>query len=128
MKIQIKNPKDFWLGAVYLLSGAYALRLGTEYPFGTTARMGPGYFPAVISSLLIVFGVVSVIRSLVRRGEGVRIAAIKPLLLITAAAIDRDRWSCRSGPLRAGSARTAPSAAEVTRSSSPPACATPSPS
>lgn len=83
MKIQIKNPKDFWLGAVYLSSGAYALRLGAEYPLGTTARMGPGYFPAVITSLLIVFGVVSVIRSLVRRGEGLRIAAIKPLLLIT---------------------------------------------
>ena len=85
MKIRIKNPKDFWLGAVYLLTGAYALRLGSDYPLGTAGRMGPGYFPAVIASLLIFFGVVSIVRSLVTTGGAIRIAAIKPLLLITGA-------------------------------------------
>ena len=83
MKIRIKNAKDLCLGAVYLLSGAFALRLGSDYPLGTAGRMGPGYFPAVIASLLIVFGAASIVRSLVTTGEVIRVAALKPLLLIT---------------------------------------------
>jgi len=87
VKIRIKNPRDFCLGAVYLLAGAFALRLGSDYPMGTAGRMGPGYFPAVIASLLIVFGAVAMVRSLVTTGEVIRIAAVKPLLLITAAIV-----------------------------------------
>jgi hypothetical protein len=85
VKIRIDNPKDFWLGAVYLLAGAAALYLGADYPVGRAGRMGPGYFPAVIASLLILFGVVSIVRSLVTSSATVRIGAIKPLLLITGA-------------------------------------------
>ncbi len=87
MKIRIKNPKDFCLGAVYLLSGAFALRLGSDYPLGSAGRMGPGYFPAVIASLLIVFGAASIVRSLLTVGEVIRVAALKPLLLITGAIV-----------------------------------------
>lgn len=87
MKLRINNPKEFWLGAVYLLCGAYALRLAADYPLGTAGRMGPGYFPTVIASLLILFGTVSTVRSLVTTGEPIRIGAIKPLLLITAAVV-----------------------------------------
>ena len=87
MKLRINNPKEFWLGAAYLLCGAYALRLAAGYPLGTAGRMGPGYFPTVIASLLILFGTVSTVRSLVTTGEPIRIVAIKPLLLITAAVV-----------------------------------------
>ncbi|HEY7383053.1 MAG TPA: tripartite tricarboxylate transporter TctB family protein [Beijerinckiaceae bacterium] len=83
MKIGIDNPKDFWLGAVYLLAGAAALYLGADYPLGRPGRMGPGYFPTVIASVLILFGIVSIIRSLVTTGATIRIGAMKPLLLIT---------------------------------------------
>ena len=87
VKIRIDNPKDFWLGAVYLLAGAAALYLGADYPLGRPGRMGPGYFPTVIASLLILFGVMSIIRSLLTTGEAIRIGAIKPLLLITGALV-----------------------------------------
>jgi Tripartite tricarboxylate transporter TctB family len=87
VKIRINNPKDFWLGAVYLLAGGTALRLGTDYPLGTTGRMGPGYFPAVIACLLILFGSISIVRSLAALGATIRISAIKPLLLITGSVV-----------------------------------------
>jgi hypothetical protein len=87
VKLRINNPKEFWLGAVYLLCGAYALRLAADYPFGTAGRMGPGYFPTVISSLLILFGLISIVRSVVTAGGAIRIEAIKPLLLITTAVV-----------------------------------------
>jgi hypothetical protein len=41
----------------------------------------------VIASVLILFGVVSVARSFVTTGDAVRIAAIKPLILITGAVV-----------------------------------------
>ena len=87
MNLRLNNPKDFWLGVVYLIAGAGALRIGAEYPLGTAGRMGPGYFPAVIASVLILFGIVSVARSFVTTGDAVRIAAIKPLILITGAVV-----------------------------------------
>jgi len=87
VKLRINNPKEFWLGAVYLLCGAYAMRLAADYPLGTAGRMGPGYFPTVIASLLILFGTISAVRSLVTSGDPIRIVAIKPLLLITAAVV-----------------------------------------
>lgn len=87
MKIRLSNPRDFWLGAVYLLSGAYALRLAVDYPLGTAGRMGPGYFPTLIASLLILFGVASIIRSFVASGQPICIGAIKPVLLITGAVL-----------------------------------------
>jgi hypothetical protein len=49
--------------------------------------MGPGYFPAVIASLLILFGAASIVRSLVTTGDVIRVAALKPLLLITGAIV-----------------------------------------
>jgi hypothetical protein len=87
LNLRVNNPKDFWLGAVYLVAGAGALGLGTEYPLGTAGRMGPGYFPAVIASLLILFGIAAVARSFMTTGDAVGITALKPLVLITGAVV-----------------------------------------
>jgi hypothetical protein len=87
VKIRIDNPKDFWLGAIYILAGAAALYLGADYPLGRAGRMGPGYFPTVIASLLILFGAASIVRSLMTTGGPIRIGAVKPLLLITGAVV-----------------------------------------
>lgn len=83
----IRNPKDFWIGAIYLATGTAGLLIGRGYNFGTAARMGPGYFPTVVSSLLIVFGIVAVGRSLVRPGDPVGPLAWKTMLLIVGASV-----------------------------------------
>jgi hypothetical protein len=87
VKIRIDNPKDFWLGAIYILAGAAALYLGADYPLGRAGRMGPGYFPTVIASLLILFGAAAIVRSLMTTGGPIRIGTVKPLLLITGAVV-----------------------------------------
>ena len=58
------------------------LWIGRDYPLGSSARMGPGYFPAVLGSLLALFGVVSIGRSFIRPGEPIDAIAWQPLVLV----------------------------------------------
>jgi hypothetical protein len=60
----IRNPRDFWAGLLFLAAGLAAVALGRGYPVGTTASMGPGYFPRVLGGLLAVLGLVAAVRSL----------------------------------------------------------------
>jgi hypothetical protein len=85
MVTRIRAPKDFWTGVVYFVVGVLGILIGREYSFGSTGRMGPGYFPFVISCLLIAFGVISIIQSLRVPGEPVGSFAWKPILLIVGA-------------------------------------------
>jgi len=60
----ILRGKDFWAGLMFMAFGAAALVLGRNLAMGTAVRMGPGYFPAVLGGLLILFGLYFVARSL----------------------------------------------------------------
>jgi hypothetical protein len=51
--------RGVFLMAISLAFGLTALR----YPIGDFSRAGPGLFPAVVSAMLLVIGVVTVIRS-----------------------------------------------------------------
>ena len=65
---QIKGPKDFWTGVLFFGVGAAAFLIARTYSFGTASRMGAGYFPAVLSALLMFFGVLLLLRGLRRQG------------------------------------------------------------
>ena len=85
--LKIKAEKDFWTGVIYVALGAAFLWIGRDYRMGTGARMGPGYFPIVLSCILMLLGVVSIGRSFLTRGEEVGAIAWKPTLLILAACV-----------------------------------------
>ena len=85
MHALIKAPKDFWTGVIYIALGAAALWFGAEYQMGTAGRMGPGYFPKVLASILVALGAISLVRSFLTNGEPVTAVAVKPLVLILAA-------------------------------------------
>jgi hypothetical protein len=80
--MSIRNPRDFWAGAIYLALAAVVLWVGRNYPLGSSARMGPGYVPVALGSILAVFGIVSVGRSLLRPGEAISAFAFRPLVLV----------------------------------------------
>jgi putative tricarboxylic transport membrane protein len=54
----LANSRDIWAGLLLIATGAAALLIARNYPFGSSLRMGPGYFPVVLGALLIVFGLV----------------------------------------------------------------------
>lgn len=78
----IRNPKDFWAGAVFIALGIAVIVLGSRYTLGSAARMGPGYFPRILGILLIVLGGILAIRAL--RVAGGRVPAFRwrPTLIV----------------------------------------------
>lgn len=78
----IKSPRDFWTGIWYAVFGSATVLMGSEYGLGSATRMGPGYFPVMLGSLLVVIGIVSLIRSFLRDGEPIGKFALKQAALI----------------------------------------------
>jgi putative tricarboxylic transport membrane protein len=56
MEIDLRRNRDFWAGIMLIGTGATALLIARNYAFGTTLRMGPGYFPSVLGGMLVLFG------------------------------------------------------------------------
>ncbi len=86
MRAVVKS-KDFWAGSLFVLLGAMFLLLGLRHPVGSLARMGPGYLPIAMSSLLIAIGLLTVGRSIWRPLSAIEAVRIKPLALISLAVI-----------------------------------------
>ncbi|MBD0413876.1 tripartite tricarboxylate transporter TctB family protein [Oryzicola mucosus] len=63
----MKLSQDILLGLFFTTVGVVAATMAVSYPFGTSSRMGPGYFPIIISSLLIVTGLLILLRSRLTR-------------------------------------------------------------
>jgi Tripartite tricarboxylate transporter TctB family len=83
----IRNSRDFWAGAIYLALAAAVLWIGQGYHLGTSARMGPGYFPTALGSLLAIFGIISIGRSFLLSGAAISAFAWRPLVLVLGATV-----------------------------------------
>ncbi|MEO6269030.1 MAG: tripartite tricarboxylate transporter TctB family protein [Lautropia sp.] len=55
--MKIRDRKDFWSAVMFVVFGALFMAWSTDYQFGTTQRMGPGYFPTVLGGMLVVLGI-----------------------------------------------------------------------
>jgi hypothetical protein len=82
-----RNPKDLWTGIIYVVVGAAAIFIARDYGLGTPRKMGPAFFPAGLSIILIVIGIISLVRSFIRPGTPVGRITFKGLLLVTGATV-----------------------------------------
>ena len=57
MKFDWRNNRDFFAGLTYIAIGMGGWYMALDYPFGSALRMGPGYFPIVLSWMMIAFGI-----------------------------------------------------------------------
>jgi len=71
MKVELRNNLDFLAGLLMLAIGGGAFYMALDYPFGSSLRMGPGYFPRVLAGVLMAFGAFVLIRGLIT-GEPVK--------------------------------------------------------
>jgi putative tricarboxylic transport membrane protein len=63
-KVQLLDNKNFLSGIFFLFVGGVGLFYAQDYPMGSALRMGPGYFPIVLSSVLILFGIYCLVQGL----------------------------------------------------------------
>jgi hypothetical protein len=85
--MSLGNPKDFWTGLIYIVFGSGALVIARDYGLGTARKMGPAFFPSILSVLLIIIGLISLARSVIRPGTPIGRFTIKGLLLVTGATL-----------------------------------------
>jgi putative tricarboxylic transport membrane protein len=84
--MQIKNPKDFWAGVMFIAFGVsfVVIAAGTPdfinrlfgdklipgYQIGSAVRMGPAYFPIVLGGMMVVLGGIIFFRAFVSKIGG----------------------------------------------------------
>jgi hypothetical protein len=84
----MKATRDLIAGLMFSGIGLAALIIARNYPFGSTLNMGAGYFPTIVSALILFFGVILVIQELAKgNGPALGDIAWRPLLIISAAII-----------------------------------------
>lgn len=86
MPLNFRN-KDFWSGMTLIAIGGGAGWIAQGYNMGTVLRMGSGYFPTILSGLLIAFGVALLFRALktsesIEPGWSFRALIILPIAFI----------------------------------------------
>jgi len=64
------NRKDLASGAIFIVFGlVYGYLSITSMPLGSATRMGPGFFPAVLSGLVTLMGLIILVRAFVVGGD-----------------------------------------------------------
>ena len=81
MALRIKSSQDFCTGCAFIAFGAATVVLASDYPLGSAARMGPGYFPTVLGWLLAAIGALVLLKSLASTGGG-SVGRLNPWLLL----------------------------------------------
>jgi len=83
VNIDLRSNKDFFAGLLFIAIGVFAMVVAQNFPMGSAVRMGPGYFPRVLSGIMIAFGLYVMVRGLIK-GEKIEGAwGIRPLVLVT---------------------------------------------
>lgn len=110
MRLSIRNPADFWSGLLFVAVASAFLWIARTYDFGSPLRMGPSFFPTVLSIVLAAIGLVALLRSFTIAGERLEGFALKGLVLVTLGSVLFGALIERAGIIIAVSAITLVSA------------------
>jgi len=80
MQSTVVRSKELWSGLLFFALGCAAFGMALQYPIGTMSRMGPGYFPLVLSGTIAVLGLIFIGRALVLGGTP--LGGSRPLAIV----------------------------------------------
>jgi hypothetical protein len=86
--VNIKSQKDFFTGIMFIGIGVAFAWNASLYNVGSSASMGPGYFPLMLGILLVLVGIALAFKALLVKTEGgdkIGKWGWKPLFFIIAA-------------------------------------------
>lgn len=78
------GSQDLLAGALCLGFAALALWLVWDMPMMRGTRIGVGYFPKILITLIAGLSLVLAVRGLMRRGAGLSLESIRPLVFVVA--------------------------------------------
>lgn len=87
MKTISVDPVNGWCGALFMLVGLFFAIQSANLEIGTAFRMGPGYFPLVLSAILIALGAVIFVSALRYASEPIGAVAWRGMAFILVAPI-----------------------------------------
>ncbi len=85
--LRVKSPQNLGAGLVFMLIGAAGFLLGRDLSFGTPARMGPGFFPLILSGSILGLGAIVALMSLAIRGPHIESMKWRPITCVCLAII-----------------------------------------
>lgn len=71
--MRIQSQQNFWSGVMFLVIGIFFAANAVEYSMGTAAKMGPGYFPFWLGTILAALGVLIGISGLSKKAEPTKV-------------------------------------------------------
>ena len=85
--IPIRSPQDLGAAVVFVAIGLAGVYFGNNLSFGTAGRMGPGYFPIILSWIIVAVGAVLGLRALTIEGPRIEPVQLRPIVVIIAAVL-----------------------------------------
>ena len=86
--MRIKSERDFWSGVLFIAVGIGFGIGANSYSLGSSARPGPGYFPLILSVIMMLLGAIVLFKSLTIETEGgdpIGAIAWRPLIVVVVA-------------------------------------------
>ena len=80
--IKIKSPRDLGAGLLFIIIGLGGFYFGRKLNVGISSRMGPGYFPMMLSGLICFFGIIVGARAFLLQGPPIDKPQFRPLFFI----------------------------------------------
>jgi hypothetical protein len=80
--VRIRSHADFWCGLLFIAIGGAVVVLAQDYRLGSAARMGPGFFPTLLGSLLVLIGLTLTIPALFKDGERMPRVQLRPFAMV----------------------------------------------
>lgn len=80
--LKVKSPQDLGAAVLFLIIGIAGIYFGRDLAFGATSKMGPGFFPTILSGLIALIGVAVGLRSLTLEGPPIEPIKLRPVLFI----------------------------------------------
>ena len=85
--LRVKSPQDFGAAVLFLIIGLAGIYFGRELAFGSTSKMGPGFFPTILSGVIALIGAIVGSRSLTVEGPPIERINLRPLLFVLIAIV-----------------------------------------
>jgi hypothetical protein len=85
--IRIKSPQDFGAALLILAIGFAGAYFSSDLRMGSAARMGPGYFPQVLSWCIVALGLLLGAKSLAIHGPAIERFQLRPIAVLVVSSL-----------------------------------------